>query len=61
MNIYTFIVIIYSSYKCKDICKFLHMQQLNYYEQQIMEVYLDVGFWRKTKRAPYSFLFFDIE
>ena len=37
------------------------MQQLNFYEQQIKEVHLDVGFWRKTNKAPYSFLFFHIE
>ena len=37
------------------------MQQLNFYEQQIKEVYLGVGFWRKTNKAPYSFLFFDID
>ena len=40
---------------------FLYMQQLNFYKQQIKEVYLDVGFWRKTNKAPYSFLFFHIE
>ena len=40
---------------------FLYMQQLNFYEQQIKEVHLDVGFWRKTNKAPYSFLFFHIE